>query len=513
MAHKYIMINEIIEEHSARMFNLKKYYPFFALSETTFAQYKEGRYQDLDMGYITMASLRFFINENNFNEEEIEYEAYERFMRELLMRDFLLAEDNEELKEVILYIFDKLKNDGKAFEFRFFDPVEKRSKVTRVKFIDSRIVNNIVLYHITSDGIEFYLDTKEIKDESTISIQQLLLEKMIKAKNFKGGIEVVQRINNEVSKLILKKEEVINILSYDIFAGAKASEEYMETVASWFEEEQKLFIKNKELIDAALSKAQVDGEAGVEGNLSRSLVDIHQLDNELKKTIIRHGELISETMDLQNISDHIISKAKLKKLRPVFDFKGTLMKCQREDDMSKLEYVLLPLFKPNISKSFSMNTIDHMLTFKGEEENKGEKIIKEEIQEDFLYPDEIEDLRIADNFRKIFYELLDQLVKKGKINQKELNGILEIKFGKDLFVNGDYYSFMAHLAQKKEYEMMKIVDKQDTFLEGLIVPMLMEEENKRLLVLKFKMEFDGETEVNLGENFTITNINYERIME
>ena len=61
MALKHVMINDIIAEHSARMQNLKKYYPFFVLNETTFTQYKEGKYAFLDMGYITMASLRFFM--------------------------------------------------------------------------------------------------------------------------------------------------------------------------------------------------------------------------------------------------------------------------------------------------------------------------------------------------------------------------------------------------------------------------------------------------------------------
>ena len=43
MALKHVMINDIIAEHSARMQNLKKYYPFFVLNETTFTQYKEGK--------------------------------------------------------------------------------------------------------------------------------------------------------------------------------------------------------------------------------------------------------------------------------------------------------------------------------------------------------------------------------------------------------------------------------------------------------------------------------------
>ena len=43
MALKYVMINDIIEEHNARMLNLRKYYTLIVLAETTFAQYKEGR--------------------------------------------------------------------------------------------------------------------------------------------------------------------------------------------------------------------------------------------------------------------------------------------------------------------------------------------------------------------------------------------------------------------------------------------------------------------------------------
>ena len=80
MALKHVMINDIISDHAARMQNLKKYYPFFVLNETTFSQYKEGKYGFLDMGYITMASLRFLINENNFHEKDITYEEYESFM-------------------------------------------------------------------------------------------------------------------------------------------------------------------------------------------------------------------------------------------------------------------------------------------------------------------------------------------------------------------------------------------------------------------------------------------------
>ena len=67
------MHGDIISDHRERMLNLKKYYPFFKLTQISFSQFKDGRYEILDMGYILMAILRFFIEENNFKEKDVTY--------------------------------------------------------------------------------------------------------------------------------------------------------------------------------------------------------------------------------------------------------------------------------------------------------------------------------------------------------------------------------------------------------------------------------------------------------
>ncbi len=508
MAEKYIMIHDILSEHKDRMLNLKKYYPFFVLCDTTFSQYKEGKYSNLDMGYITMATLRFLINENNFHESEITYEQYEEFLLEILHREFGLAESEEEERELCGYIFDKIKNDGKAFTFPYFDPEEKKKKTSRVKLIDSRIVDGVVLYHVTTDGIEFYLDTKEIKEESNISVQQLLLEKMIRSENFAGGIEVVKRINNEVGKLSLKKKEVLDLLGYDVFAGAKASEEYMATVAKWFEEESKLFEKNRALIDKAYSKA--NSESG-----SVVLKEIHKLDTELKKTIIRHGELIRETIELQNIADEMIGRAKLRKLRPVFQFRDALQKAMKQDRADRLGMLMAPLFMPKLTKSFAVESVDRMLESKADNADYGEKIEKKQVDADYVYEDELEEERIGENFGRLFEELLEQLWKHGKTTLPELMAIYEIKFGKEIYRNGDVYSFLVHLAQKNRYEFKHMQDKQDTFLEGIVMNRLSVEKKDKYGNMVFEIFFDVGNILNFGdkkdESFSITDMRFETV--
>ena len=305
MAENHVLIDDILKNQSERMMNLKKFYPFFALYETSFSQYKEGKYQSLDMGYLTLSLLRFFINENNFNENDVTYEMVEKFLRQVLRRDFGLEESETEEAELIRYIFDKIRNDGRPFTFSFFDPEEKKMKTSYVKLIESAIRDENVVYHITGDGIEFFLSTKEVKDESPLTTEQLLLEKMIRSENFRGGIDVIRRMNIEVTRLKKKRDEVIKILLRDIYEGTKAAKDYMDSTSLWFEEERKSFAKNKALVDKAVGRMAA-------GHDSKGMRDITILETELKKTIESHSELIAATADLSRITDELVERSKLK---------------------------------------------------------------------------------------------------------------------------------------------------------------------------------------------------------
>ena len=120
----------------------------------------------------------------------------------------------------------------------------------------------------------------------------------------------------------------------------------MDTTAKWFTEEQKLFVKNKALVDKAIEKAEFerDTDGGSPTLHSKALSEISQLETELKKTIYNHSRLIGETTELSQLSDQIINRAKLRKLRPVFDFKQALNTIMKLDQPDLLAHVLEPLF-------------------------------------------------------------------------------------------------------------------------------------------------------------------------
>lgn len=514
---EYALTGDIIKHHSSRMQNLKKYYPFFKLQETSLHQFRDGKYDFIDMGYMTMAVLRFFIEENNFNDREITYPQYSAFIEELIRRDFSVSLTKEEGREIAGYIFDKIQNDGSPFIMEYYDPIEKQKKAVRTRLIDSRIQDGTVYYFITSDAIEFYLDTKEWKEESKITTQQLLLQKMITTRNFSAGIDVIRSINGEVGRLRLKKQEVLSILNNNIFEGTKVYEEFLHTVMNWFDEEQRLFQKNKELIDRALEKAGENNAAGTE-KYNTTLEEIYLLETELKKAIASHGSLLQDCTKLQIKADELIRKAKLNKLRSAFHFQQFEKRAEEKDDASFLSYLVLPLLQINRRKNFSFENLDDIFCIRQEEE-KGEEI-KELPEQDYFYEDEAEQERISENFISIIKTLLDTIMSRHTFDLNEFNEVLEVKYFDVIFKNSDYYSFLIHICEKTEYDMDQISRKQDTFLEEILAVFLNREDGRKYKGLKFCISPSGEEEsdsishVITGAKelkFTTSNITFERM--
>lgn len=508
MTNQTTMLREIIEEHSDRIKNMKKYYPYFRLAETSLAQYRDGQFADLDMGYITLAVIRFFIEENNFKEKDVTYQEYYAFLKELLRRDFDLELEKEEEQDLIAFLFDKLKNEGKPFSFDYYDPADHKRKTMRSRFMDSKIEDGVVYYYITSDAIEFYLDTKEIKDESTINVEQLLLEKLINTQNFRGGTEVAKRINNEVGRLMRQKNEVLGILSYDVFAGVEAFEKFMGSTMRWFKEEQKLFARNSDLIHKALERAESDGEQGdYQSRYYQAIDEIYQLELELKKAIARHSELLGACTELQKKVGELVAKSKFSALKRSLDFKRMGQRLMERDRADLLEALIVPLFDIHVAKTFPMTRLDDLLLVSPEKAEVVETVSEGEEQA-YIYEDEIEDARIQKNYILLFENLLQTLERKDSFTLKEWQEQLKLQLGERIVRNADYYSFLAHLAQKKEYDVKKIIEKPDTFLEEAVKVFL--EEHKEYEAMTLTLTMLPEEELTLGERMSVTNLLIER---
>lgn len=508
MTEEYIMMQDIIQEHKERIQNIKKYYPYFKLADNSLLQWKEGKYSCLDMGYITMAVLRFFIDENNLKDKDVTYSEYQSFMHTILARDFELKIAEEEEKELCAYLFDKLLNEGKPFSFEYFDPKDHQKKSIRMKLIESTIVDSVLFYKITSDAIEFYLDTKEIKEESSISVEQLLLSKLIDTQNFKGGIEVVKRINREVTKLKLRRNEVLVMLSADVFEGKKVYEAYVNDITRWFDEEQRLFKKNSELIEKALQKAELDKKGKENARFFAMMDEIYTLELEIKKAMYKHSELLSLCTTLQLQADEIVKKSKLSTLRNSFDFTHAMNKMMENDNVEAMEALIKPLLQLNIKKQFSLAQTENLINLKGENQEETEAVIRGE-EEAYVYEDELEEERISNNFEFIVRVLLEKLQKEHTFSLGQLNEELTETFGAGVLKNADYYTFLVHMCQKDTYSVKEIREKPDTFFEEIVHDILQRQNDYDEIC--FRLHRKGEETVKITEMFEISDIQFEKV--
>lgn len=180
-----------------------------------------------------------------------------------------------------------------------------------------------------------------------------------------------------------------------------------------------------------------------------------------------------------------------------------------KDDASPLESMIIPILSLNTKKQFALTSIDRLLTAKAAAEEKGEKI-KEEVNEaDYVYEDEEEEKRISSNYVTLIRILLDKLMEcePGEgFGLREFNEHLAGIFGEEIYRNGDYYSMLVHMCQKKRYDIEQVISDTDTFFEAEL-----KEASKGMENLVFELEFDDEDKVKLLELFEISNIYFKRL--
>lgn len=498
MSENHMMMEDVIGSHSERMKNLSKYYPFFKLWDNSLSLYKDGIYAEVDMPYMTLSIIRYFIEENQFNRKKVTYEMVCGFIRELLEEDFHIY-DSDEKKALASFIFDKLCNDGRPFVFSWFDPKDKKKKVFRVRLIESRYANGHMTFELTEEAIAFYLDTKEIKDESRISVENVLLSKMVASRNFKGGLSVLMRINQEVMRLEAKKDGIINLLGHNVFEGVKALSEFMSVGLAWFDEEERLFSENKVLVDKAMALAK-----GTEAAKA-----VYDLDTALKMTMKKHSDLLGSCMALQVRADEMVRRAKHSRFRASVDFKDYLDKMTETDNLLALERFVKPLFMPKLHKTFTLTQLDELLDYKPEE-----NVLRETTETgqavDYVYEDEAAEARIQNNFEYFLKVLFEQIKEKGRVTLSGLNYLYAMKFGSEIYFNGDYYAFLAHLSQKSAYDLSKVREVQDTFLEGIMAKLLETEYGRPFEGLNFTLSYVPEKRIELPNMFDMTEIVFER---
>ena len=231
------------------------------------------------------------------------------------------------------------------------------------------------------------------------------------------------------------------------------------------------------------------------------------LELELKKAIARHTELLSACTALQKKVGELVAKSKFAALKRSLDFKRMGQRLMERDRADLLEAMIMPLFDIYTKKTLHMGRLEDLLMVSPEKTEVAEAVSEGE-EQDYIYEDEIEDARIQKNYILLFENLLQTLEQKESFTLKDWQEQLKEQLGTGVVKNADYYSFLVHLSQKKEYSVKKTIEKPDTFLEEAVKVFL--EEHKEYEEMQIVLTMLPEEELLLGEKMSVTNLLVER---
>jgi hypothetical protein len=445
MTEEYEFINEMISDFEERNQFLKKYYPYFKIIGDGTKVFQKTSLEQLDIGFILLTTLRFLVEENNFKNRGVSYNEISDFLYYLVNKAYLIVLPELEKAALTEEVISMLTNSGQPYEFHYYDPTSQKKSISRITYMKGEIdpLLGSLKYYITDSGIEFYLETKEIKELNKISIQQVLLEKMVSSKNFKGARQVVQRITNQVAKLHLMKREVLNLINFNPVEGDKLYGEFFSKSMDWFDKEEDYFINNLKAVENAREKtSSADG--------LDTIRDINALNDELKKASEKYGDLLSEVVDLKKKVDEIRAARKIKVLKTTFDYRNVVDKMIGMDRSDDLALLMSPFLESKKKKFFDFKRIDSLLNFRVSCEEDTEVVVEEDIME-YIFDDVVENERIKNNHDKYIACLYSLLNKNNEITLNEYNDYLESVFTDKVFFNGDYFSFLIALSGKTRY--------------------------------------------------------------
>ncbi len=500
MTEEYEFISEMISDLDERNQFLKKYYPYFKIIGDGTKTFQSKSLEQFDVGFILLTTLRFLVEENNFKNRGVSYNEISDFLHYLVNKAYLVLLSETDKATLTEEIISMLTGSGQPYEYHYYNPVSQKRSISRITYMKGEIdpILGSLKYYITDSGIEFYLETKEIKELNKISIQQVLLEKMVSSKNFKGARQVVGRITNQVAKLHSMKREVLNLISFNPVEGDRLYEEFFVKSMEWFDREEDCFVNNLKAVENAREKiSSLDG--------LDTIREINALNDELKKASEKYGDLLSELVDLKKKVDDIRAARKIKVLKTTFDYRNVVDKMIAMDKSDSLEVLMNPFLEGKKKKFFDFKRIDSLLNFKVSQEEEMETVIEEDIRE-YIFDDVVEHERIKENHEKYIYCLYSLFLKSGEFTLNEYNEYLESVFTDKIFFNGDYFSFLIALSGKARYleeEISEDVSALDEILKVF--------REKTGHYIPFEINFCPEENIVLKSGFQTTNFIFRRL--
>lgn len=427
---------------------MKKFYPFFRIYTSYNVQKVE-----YDVPYLVIDILTLLIEKGRLLGRSIPLEEIQEHIQKTLLEMYPDIEfDGQEVTRSILGTLEA-DTKGLLYEYEYYNPISQKKVNEYIQLVEYDVKEGS--YRITDTGLDFMISTKELPEESKISVSLILFKKQIESGSFRSALGTIRDLNLAVQLRKRKKEELLENL---INGGTDVVEDfdrYSKDVLAQLKHENELFtqvnllLKNlSENRDKIAFNPEFSGKEG-------EFIIIKRIAEEVEHGYKIHNNLLKEFTDFPEEYERI-NRIRLNSLfERRYQFQEALENHIRANLSNEIHIVTIhPLFNARVPKTFNLLKIFEPQIIA----NRTIDISETRSSEDWPGKVGIEDIvgaRQIENFKIFATILLSALARKKRIHLAEYLDYMTDALGEDSLKNVDFIPFLFELNSNTEIHFSK----------------------------------------------------------
>ncbi|WP_410509641.1 hypothetical protein RSJ42_05340 [Methanosarcina hadiensis] len=456
------MESEYIKQYqdtNERFRHLSNYYPFFRIHA-----FASKNSLDYDAAYLAIEVLSLLIKKGKLMGRSVMFNEIEEHIELLL--GHIHPDLDLDTKEVTQEILKLLETDryGESYCFKHMDPIHNKEVEQYIYLIEYNVKSKG--YDISNAGLSFMLSTKELPEESKISVSLLLFKQQIKNRSFVTALNTVMELNLDV---IRKKEMKQHLLDKMMYNASDISDDFMvftQGIFSQLQQEKELF-EQVRITLMEFTEGQYDFSNSNTRIDEKDFMILKQISTELERGYNLHSSLLKDYTDFPQEYEKICQI----KVNSLFDkkwhFKGVLENNVKNNHPNDAHIISLqPMLKPNVPKFFSLFKAFEPQVISYKKENITETRQDEDWSGIIISGDQY-DATLASNFKTYAYSLLNCInINSNKTTLETFIEMVDTTYNHEAVRNIDLIPFLLSLNNHEhdEDEYMNSSDKTEPYI-------------------------------------------------
>jgi len=398
---------------------------------------------NFDVGHLIISLLTYMVEEGRLNFYAMKVFEIKSFVNEYMKGiDFQRDYNLDEIVENFTSKLQGARLNGEPITFKYYDFDLLNIRSIKIAYIDYSLKDEG--FKITDKGLEFLISTKEIPQESKLTVALYMFKLQLEKKKYKAALNTIKNINLETLRQLDIKNEILSMNRYSREEASKLYKKYWgdyfdirsEETSHYAKERLKLYKESEylEKNNIKLTPDDIDVLKAIDIELSKSSNLQAIYTNEISKMPFAMLEIdkslmVSIFLSLFNLKEHFSELTKL------------------DTSMYAFLNSLQPLFLPKKNKSFGIS-----MALSGQKVNKQLENVKIETiniktQKHEDWGNTYEE-RMKNNYFK-FFEMLIIYLTKIKSEIYEINDFInyvEKEKGTITLQSIDFLSFLLSLS-------------------------------------------------------------------